>query len=420
MSLVYVGFVPHPPIIVPEVGRGEEIKCQTTINAYRQLASEIVKMEVKTILVVSAHAPLADEGLVYVQGNPMFGDFDRFGVKQIQFKMEVDTRIVNQIKQEIPDSFPVESEIDHGVLVPLYYLKEAGWDGKIVVLGVPMIKSEDYGRKVGQILNDVPERCALLASGDLSHKLKEEGPYGFHPSGPKVDQIIIKGLKKDTTLVRGIPNQHIEEAGLCGYQALLFALGAREGQTKVLSYEGPFGVGYLVAEIYRSSPIAGFARECLTYYLTAQAFDKLIIPGDPLLKEQKSCFVTLKKDGELRGCIGTVQPVKENLASEIKHNAIAAATQDPRFWPLQAEELSLITISVDVLGDMEKIQNEDGLDPLHYGVVVRSGGKVGLLLPHLEGVDTVEEQLRIAKQKAGIYSEEKIEMWRFEVERYFE
>ncbi len=106
----------------------------------------------------------------------------------------------------------------------------------------------------------------------------------------------------------------------------------------------------------------------MTYYLTAQPFDKLIVPGDPLLKQRKSCFVTLKKDGELRGCIGTVQPVKENLALEIKHNAIAAGTQDPRFWPLQAEELSLISISVDVLGEMERsrdtmnwIQNVMGL-----------------------------------------------------------
>jgi len=189
---------------------------------------------------------------------------------------------------------------------------------------------------------------------------------------------------------------------------------------KVFSYEGPFGVGYLVAEIYRSSPIAGFARECLTYHLTAQPFDKLIIPGDPLLKEKRSCFVTLKKDGDLRGCIGTVQPVRENLASEIKHNSISAGTQDPRFWPLQPDELPLITISVDVLGDMEKIISSEELDPKRYGVVVRHGGKVGLLLPHLEGVDTVEHQLEIAKQKAGIWPEEEVELWRFEVERYYE
>jgi AmmeMemoRadiSam system protein A/AmmeMemoRadiSam system protein B len=385
-----------------------------------KIAEEIVSMDVKTILFVSPHAPLAEEGLVYLKGDTLSGSFHRFGAGEIRFSMEVDDSVLDQIKEVLPDSFPVTSELDHGVLVPLYFLKNAGWHGKIVVLGMPTQKAEAYGQKIGQILNDLPERCALVASGDLSHRLKEDGPYGFHPTGPKVDNILVKALKKDTTLVRGIPHDLIEEAALCGYHSLLFALGAREGSIKVLSYEGPFGVGYLVAEIYRSSPIAGFARECLTYYLTAQPFDKLIIPGDPLLKEKKSCFVTLKKDGELRGCIGTVQPVKDTLASEIKHNAIAAGTQDPRFWPVQADELPLISISVDVLGDMEKISGYDQLDPQRYGVVVRRGGKVGLLLPHLEGVDTVEEQVDIARQKAGIFPGEDIELWRFEVERYFE
>jgi AmmeMemoRadiSam system protein A len=158
----------------------------------------------------------------------------------------------------------------------------------------------------------------------------------------------------------------------------------------------------------------------LEYYLTAQPFDKLHIPGDLLLKEKKGCFVTLKKDGELRGCIGTVHPTRENLASEIRHNAIAAGTQDPRFWPVQENEMKLIKISVDVLSNPEKIKSTDELDPQLYGVIVRSGGKVGLLLPHLEGIDTVEEQVNIARQKAGIWPEEEIELWRFKVERYFE
>lgn len=420
MSLVYVGYVPHPPIIVPEVGQGEEKDSQATIDAFRKLCGEIVKMQAQTVLIVSPHAPLVEKGLVYLEGDSLEGSFSRFRAPQVRIAYDTDRDILEKIKEEIPQAIPARTELDHGSLVPLYFLKEAGWEGKIVVLGMPLSKAEDIGRKVGQILNDSPLRCALVASGDLSHTLKEDGPYGFNPAGPKVDGLIVKALKKDTALLRGIPQDWLEEAAQCGYNSLLFALGAREGSVKVFSYEGPFGVGYLVAELYRSSPIAGFARECLTYYLTAQAFDKLIIPGDPLLQEKKSCFVTLKKDGHLRGCIGTVQPVRENLAAEIKHNAIAAGTQDPRFWPLQADELPLITVSVDVLGDLEKISGYEDLDPQRYGVVVRRGGKVGLLLPHLEGVDTVEEQVAIAKEKAGIFAEEEVELWRFEVERFFE
>lgn len=420
MSLVYVGYVPHPPIIVPEIGRGEEKVCQATIDSYNKLAARIIELEVRTIVVVSPHAPLAEGGLLYLEGESLRGSFARFGAGGVNLSFEADKELLEKIKEAVPECTGVKAELDHGSLVPLYFLKKAGWEGKIIVFGMPLRNPEDYGRTVGQVLNDYENRCAILASGDLSHRLKEEGPYGFHPSGPKFDKIIVKALQKDTAMARGIPGDLLEEAGQCGYNSLLFALGAREGAIKVFSYEGPFGVGYLVAEIYRSSPIAGFARECLTHYLTAKPFDKLIIPGEPILKEKKSCFVTLKKDGQLRGCIGTVQPVRENLASEIKHNAIAAGTQDPRFWPVQPEELPLITFSVDVLGDLEKITGYDELDPQRYGVVVRSKGKVGLLLPHLEGVDTVEEQVRIAKQKAGIWPEEEVELWRFEVERYFE
>jgi len=420
MSLVYVGFVPHPAILVPEIGRGEEMACRKTIESFRSLAGDIVKMNTQNILIVSPHARLLPRGFTYFNGKQVSGSFQNFGAPHITLRYETEEKILRQIEEEIPEARPVQNELDHGVLVPLYFLKEAGWQGKLLVLGMPLENPEDYGRKIGKYLNDSEERWAVVASGDLSHKLKADGPYGFHPSGPKLDNLIVKGLQKNTVSLRSIPRELLEEAAQCGYNSLLFALGVREGSVKVLSYEGPFGVGYLVAEIYRSSPIAGFARDCLTFYLTAQAFDKLIIPGDPLLKEKKSCFVTLKKDGNLRGCIGTVQPVRENLAAEIKHNAIAAGTQDPRFWPVTVEELSLISISVDVLGDLEKISGYEELDPQRYGVVVRRGGKAGLLLPHLEGVDTVEEQVKIARQKAGISLNEEVELWRFEVERYFE
>ena len=420
MSLVYIGFVPHPPIIVPEIGRGEERFAEATIKAYQKIAQSVVEMEAQNVLIVSPHAPLLRSGFAYLDGQRVKGDFGNFRASQVKFDLEVNRDLLTKIKEEIPEAVPVKALLDHGTMVPLYYLQKAGWTGKIVVLGMPLEEPEAYGQKVGQIMNDSAERWALIASGDLSHKLKEDGPYGYHPSGPKADNIIVKGLRKNTALVRSIPEDLLEEAAECGYRSLLFALGAREGTIKVLSYEGPYGVGYLVAEIYRSSPIAGFARECLTYYLTAQPFDKLTVPGDPLLKEKKGCFVTLKKDGHLRGCIGTIQPVRENLAAEIRHNAIAAATQDPRFWPVQADELPLINVSVDVLGDLEKVSGYDELDPYRYGVVVKRRGRVGLLLPHLEGVDTVEEQVRIAKQKAGIAEHEEVELWRFEVQRFFE
>jgi AmmeMemoRadiSam system protein A len=126
----------------------------------------------------------------------------------------------------------------------------------------------------------------------------------------------------------------------------------------------------------------------------------------------------LKKDGELRGCIGTIEPVRRNLAEEIINNAVSAGVEDPRFLPLQLEELPDLTISVDVLAPPEPIDSEDDLDPRRYGVIVSSGGRVGLLLPNLEGIDTVAEQIGIARQKAGLWPDEPVSLARFEVTRY--
>ena len=130
-------------------------------------------------------------------------------------------------------------------------------------------------------------------------------------------------------------------------------------------------------------------------------------------------FVSIKEEGRLRGCIGTIQAVQESVAQEIIDNAVSASTRDPRFQPIEEDELDKLTISVDVLGDMEKISSPEELDVKRYGVVVTKGYKRGLLLPNLDGVDTVEEQLAIAKRKAGIKEQEEVSLERFEVVRHF-
>lgn len=129
-------------------------------------------------------------------------------------------------------------------------------------------------------------------------------------------------------------------------------------------------------------------------------------------------FVCLKKHGSLRGCIGTFTPCTGSIAEEVIQNSIAAATQDPRFHSVTRDELDEIEYSVDILSAPEKIRTIGDLDPKKYGVIVAQGAKRGLLLPDLEGIDTVEEQLRIAKTKAGIWSDEHLEIFRFTVERY--
>ena len=136
------------------------------------------------------------------------------------------------------------------------------------------------------------------------------------------------------------------------------------------------------------------------------------------LKSRAGVFICLKIDGELRGCIGTFQPMEPTIARETVRNAVSAATCDPRFTCVRASELDSIEYSVDVLTPPERVNDRNELDPKRYGVIVQAGGRRGLLLPDLEGVDTVDQQVGIAMRKAGIPSGSAVELSRFEVKRF--
>ncbi len=165
-------------------------------------------------------------------------------------------------------------------------------------------------------------------------------------------------------------------------------------------------------------PFVKLARETIKEYAQTRTIKEVQEPLAPELQEQAGVFVSLKKYGHLRGCIGTVEPTKENLAKEIIRNAISAANHDPRFDPVRPEEIAELEISVDVLGQSEEVNSKDELDPLKYGVIVERGYQRGLLLPNLDGVNTVEEQLDIARRKAGLPSGVDYRIYRFEVKRY--
>ncbi len=165
-------------------------------------------------------------------------------------------------------------------------------------------------------------------------------------------------------------------------------------------------------------PLVRLAKEAVEQYVLN---GRIIKPPDdpvPEMTGKAGVFVSIKKQGQLRGCIGTFQPVTENVANEIIENAISAATRDPRFPPVSPSELDELQYSVDVLTEPEKVAGKQDLDPKRYGVIVKSGARKGLLLPDLEGVDTVDEQISIASMKAGIFLGDDIELYRFEVKRY--
>jgi len=138
----------------------------------------------------------------------------------------------------------------------------------------------------------------------------------------------------------------------------------------------------------------------------------------PEMRERAGVFVSIHKLGELRGCIGTFEPQRANVAEEVIANAISSATSDPRFFPISPDELKDLDYSVDVLTTPEPVKSQDQLDPKRYGVIVEAGWRKGLLLPDLEGVDSVDYQIDICRQKAGIATNEPVKLYRFEVRRY--
>lgn len=165
-------------------------------------------------------------------------------------------------------------------------------------------------------------------------------------------------------------------------------------------------------------PLVKLAKETVEKYILKGETIKPPSELTPEMAEKAGVFVSIKKRGDLRGCIGTYLPSTENVASEVIQNAISAATRDPRFPPVDPVELDELEYSVDVLSPPERVTDVKGLDPKKYGIIVKCGNRRGLLLPDLEGINTIDEQIRIASLKAGISPEEDIELYRFEVKRY--
>lgn len=161
------------------------------------------------------------------------------------------------------------------------------------------------------------------------------------------------------------------------------------------------------------------AREVIEHYVRTGQRPELPAQLPPSFQKQAGVFVSIhKKDGSLRGCIGTFEPTTDNIVTEVIQNAVSAATRDPRFPPISPDELADLDISVDVLSPPEQVYSLEELDPKRFGVIVQSGWRRGLLLPDLEGVDTPEQQVAIAMRKAGIAMDEEVQLYRFTVNRY--
>jgi len=429
MSIIAGYITPHPPIIIPDIGKGEENKIKTTIQSFHKIAQTIAKQKPETIVVITPHHLNYQDYFHISSGQFGQGDFSNFNSKE-SLKVAYDQALIERLSN-ISD-FPCgtrgqqHNALDHGTMIPLYFINQYYQDYQVVRLslsGLSLDKHYHYGKKIGNILNQIDKKVVVIASGDLSHKLKKEGPYGYVQEGPEFDQEITQILKqghlKELTNIKEKLYQKAAECGLRSFVILAGILNQSQIESHLLSYEGPFGVGYAVASFQVLDAYKSLAIKTLKYYLDNKEI--MTVPEDlpdEMLKEKAGVFVSIKKNGQLRGCIGTIQSTQKNIAKEIIQNTLSASFKDPRFPPIQADEFDDLSFSVDVLKTPEPVGHIDQLDVKRYGIIVRHGYRSGLLLPNLEGIDTVEEQIDIALRKAGIASHEDYEIERFEVVRH--
>jgi MEMO1 family protein len=428
MPIVHTSLFCHAPIVIPAVGGARGVACSDTTAAMRALAREVCASRPDAVVVISPHTPRLRERVPLVAGG-LHVDFASFGA-DLAFSLPGIRDELALVAAARTAGLMLEGvrarTIDHGAGVPLAFLHEAGWRGPSVVVGLPWSDDLEEAERLGRALFAWSHgaRIAVVASGDGSHRLKPGAPSGFHPDAQQFDQAVLERITAS------------DDAGLSRLDADLRELAAEDilssvvvatraaghaRRRKVLSYEGPFGVGYTVAVLDDPASALGaleppprglleVARVAVNAHFRSAplpALPALDVPAYGVMVSWHNAA-----DDELRGCLGHV-PARASIVSSVATLAVAAATQDPRFDGVQGREIEGLRASVTLVDTPEPISELTGHDPKHWGITVRAGSRHGILLPDLEGVDTAEQQLAITLRKARIAPDEPYALARF-------
>jgi len=265
MSIIFGVLTPHPPIIIPAIGGNQIKKVEKTIQAMKKLADDLEKAEPDTIIVISPHGLIYPDQMNICAMPKLAGDFSDFGHPEIKFKYQNDLALAQQIAEKAEkegiDTLLYDNgssdqiyQLDHGTCVPLYYLAANLTNIKILPVAYSYqdrLQHFAFGQVIAEVANrpkNRGQRIAVIASGDLSHRLILSAPAGFSAEGKKFDRELLKAIKKsETETILSFDEELVEEAGECGYHSILILLGALnhlKTKPEILSYEGPFGVGY--------------------------------------------------------------------------------------------------------------------------------------------------------------------------------
>ena len=377
MPLVAAGLFPHPPVIIPEIGGEDSSKVMKTIETVKAAMEQIVAENPETVVVMSPHNLCFSDGPSLLMAEKLSGNMGAFGHPALSMTLLVDQELAaliskkaaplyhwHQVDKAEAARYKKPLHIDWGSFVPLYYLLQAGFQGKLVVM-TPNSTQGDGSYALGAIVNYAAQKLnrqvAVIATGDLSHKLTPDAPHGYSPKGKDFDATIVSALShRDKEALDLLPSSLLQEIDTCGLPSVYFLLGAlgdTPAKLPLLSHEGPFGVGYGVAlylpeppapkETPTPSPYVALAREAIEHYIRTGRFLRVPQELPPDLRRPGAVRITIREFGAIRGYAYTVHPQYHSLAEEIIHIAKAAATENPPHPPVTASELEDLDIAVE-------------------------------------------------------------------------
>ncbi len=402
MSILGAVIVPHPPLIIPTVGCGWEREVQATIDAYRATAKQVADWKPEVLIITSPHQIMYADYFHISPGKGASGDMSAFGAAQTRLSVEYDSPLRDEIIRRAEAAGlragtlgERDPALDHGTFLPLYFLREAGVDCPILRIGLSGFSPLDHyrlGQCIAQAVDAMGRKAVFVASGDLSHKLRDDGSYGYAPEGPVFDRRVTEAMAEgDFLQFLTMDPALCERAAECGLRSFQIMAGALDGlaeEAKLLSYEGVTGVGYGVAAFAvtgrdgdrrfgdqceamerarlaekkaSEDPWVKLARLSLeTYVKTGKRLERLPdgLPAE-LTGQAAGAFVSLHVHRQLRGCIGTTGPTTESVAWESVQNVVSACSKDPQFVPVGIAELDSLEYSVDVLGEPEAIASPE-------------------------------------------------------------
>ncbi|MDR2847462.1 MAG: AmmeMemoRadiSam system protein A [Mycoplasmataceae bacterium] len=446
--------LPHPPLIFEDIGKDTDIlKTKDTYNTVKQ---EIADEKPDVVIVISPHGRVFYDGFNVNCGKNFLDDLKNFGSK-VNVNVGIDTELSKLIidiarKNNLIAGWGEKVAHDHGSIIPISLLGLTTIVNICPAYGLSLVEHYRFGMAIAQACQQLNKKYVVIASGDMSHHLaknENDSSYKFNKYGPVFENLIQEKISKNNVVeALTLDGKFIEEIGTCALKPLAILYGIFDGckiNSSLLSYEAPYGVGYLCAKFSSTEKcetlflklkdaatttineirthedeFIKLARNTIEIFVKYHKKIQLPIDVPDSLREKGGVFVSIHTydSNELRGCIGTIIPVTECIGQEIINNAISAASKDNRFMSVIKDELENLIYNVDVLSEMQLEPNWHKLNPKKYGVLIRNNYKSGVLLPNLEGVNSIEEAVDIALKKGRFLPNELFEVYKFTTERH--